>query len=109
MTDGWTVGVIVAMAVVTLISRCFFFILDRQWMLPAWAERALHYAPVAALAAVVAPEILTADGRLIGTWHDARLFGAALGTAVYFWRRSVLLTLAAGMLAYLPLHIALRW
>jgi branched-subunit amino acid transport protein len=36
---------------VTVLTRCFFFILDRPWSLPAWAQRGLHYAPVAALAA----------------------------------------------------------
>ena len=109
MTDAWTVVVIVAMAGVTMLTRCFFFILDRPWALPAWAERALHYAPVAALAAVVLPEILTTNGRLVATWQDARLFAAAAGAAVYFWRRSVLLTLLGGMAVYLPLHLVAGW
>jgi branched-subunit amino acid transport protein len=109
MTDAWTVGVICAMAFVTLLTRCFFFILDRPWSMPRWAERALNYAPVAALAGVVLPGVLMTDGRLLTTWHDARLFGAAAGIALYFWRRSVLHTLVAGMAVYLPLHVALGW
>jgi branched-subunit amino acid transport protein len=109
MTDMWTLAIIMGMAVVTLVSRCFFFILDRPWSLPRWAERALNYAPVAALAGVVLPEILTNSGQLLGTWQDARLFGAGAGIAMYAWRRQVLLTMLAGMAVYLPLRLALGW
>ena len=108
-TDAWTLAVIAGLALVTLVSRCFFFILDRAWTLPPWAHRALQYAPVAALAGVIAPEIVMAQGHFIATWHDARLFGAAIGAGVYFWRHSVLFTLLAGMAVYLPLHIGLGW
>jgi len=43
------------------------------------------------------------------TWMDARIFGAAAGVAVYFWRRDTLLTILAGMAVYLPLHLAAGW
>ncbi|MCY7318441.1 MAG: AzlD domain-containing protein [Ramlibacter sp.] len=108
-TDGWTLLAIVGLAAMTVLSRCFFFILDRSWSLPGWALRALQYAPVAALAAVVVPEVVMVDGQLAATWLDARLFAALAGVAIYFWRRSVLLTLVAGMLVYLPLHLRLGW
>jgi branched-subunit amino acid transport protein len=108
-TDAWTLIVIVGLAGVTVLTRCFFFILDRPWSLPAWAHRALHYAPVAALAAVVAPEIVMANGHLVPGWQDARIFSALAGTLLFFWRRSVLLTLIVGMAVYLPLHLALGW
>ena len=45
-TDLWTLGVIAGMAYVTVLTRCFFFILDRPWTMPAWAHRALRYAPL---------------------------------------------------------------
>ena len=108
-TDLWTLAVIVGLAGVSVLTRCFFFILDRPWTLPAWAERALQYAPVAALAAVIAPEVVMVGGQLVGTWQDARLYGATVGASMYFWRRSVLLTMAAGMAVYLPLHLGLGW
>ncbi|PZQ75129.1 MAG: branched-chain amino acid transporter [Variovorax paradoxus] len=94
-TDLWTLAVIVGLAAVTVLTRCFFFILDRPWGLPEWAHRALHYAPAAALAAVIAPEILMTNGQFIHTWQDARL--------------GVLGTMLAGMAVYLPLHLMLRW
>jgi branched-subunit amino acid transport protein len=108
-TDFWTLLVVLGLAGVTLVTRCFFFILDRPWSLPAWTQRALHYAPVAALAGVVVPEIVMSNGQLVTTWQDARLFSAAAGAAVFFWRRSVLVTLILGMAVYLPLHLGLGW
>lgn len=108
-TDFWTLAVIAGLAGVTVLTRCFFFILDRPWGLPDWAHRALHYAPVAALAAVIAPEIVMSAGHLVPTWKDARLYAAAVGAAWYYWRRGVLGTMLAGMAVYLPLHLGLGW
>jgi branched-subunit amino acid transport protein len=108
-TDLWTMAVIVGLAAVSVITRCFFFILDRPWALPSWADRALQYAPVAALAGVVAPEVVMQAGQLVPTWHDARLFAAPVGALLFYWRRSVLLTIGGGMAVYLPLHLGLGW
>lgn len=108
-TDGWTLLIIVGMAAVTVLTRCFFFILDRPWSLPAWAHRALQYAPVAALAGVVLPEVVMSQGQLVATWQDARIFAAVAGAIAFFWRRNVLVTMIVGMAVYLPLHLGLRW
>lgn len=108
-TDAWTMFVIVGLAGVTVLTRCFFFIFDRPWSLPSWADRALQYAPVAALAGVVAPEVVMQAGHLVPTWQDARLFAGPIGALLFFWRRSVLLTIVGGMAVYLPLHLGLGW
>ena len=108
-TDLWTLAVIVGLALVTVLTRSFFFISSKNWQLPHWVQRGLQYAPIAALSAVVVPEIVTVQGTLITTWQDARLFAAAMGAGVYFWRRDVLLTILAGMAVYLPLHLGLGW
>lgn len=108
-TDLWTLAIIVGLAGVTVLTRCFFFILDRPWGLPDWAHRALHYAPVAALAAVIAPEILMTNGHFVATWQDARLYATVVGAGWYFWRGGVLGTMLVGMAVYLPLHLGLGW
>ncbi len=108
-TDLWTLAVIAGLTVVTVVARSFFFISSRPWSLPAWAERGLQYAPIAALSAVVLPEVVMAQGQLVSTWQDARIFGAAAGVAVFFWRRDTLRTILVGMAVYLPLHLGLGW
>jgi branched-subunit amino acid transport protein len=107
--DGWTWITIGALTVVTVITRGFFFLSNQDWTLPRWAERGLQYAPIAALAAVVAPEVIMQQGQLIDTWQDARLYATAAGVAWFFWRRSVLGTIVSGMAVYLPLRLILGW
>jgi branched-subunit amino acid transport protein len=107
--NWWTLGVIMGLAVVTVVSRSFFFMSNSEWQLPHWAQRGLQYAPIAALSAVVVPEIVMSQGQLIATWQDARIFAAAVGVAVYFVKRDVLLTIVLGMSVYLPLHLGLGW
>ena len=109
VTDLWTLAGSAGMACVTVVWRCFFFLLDRPWSLPHWAQRGLQYAPIAALAAVVVPEVVMTQGHLIGSLHDARIYAAAAGIAAYFWRRNVLATIVVGMAVFLPLHIGLGW
>jgi len=112
-TDLWTLAVILGMALVTVITRCFFFISSSDWSLPRWAQRGLQYAPIAALSAVIAPEIVMNQGTFISSWQDARVFAAAAGLAYFFWRKgqgqAVLGTILVGMSVYLPLHLGWGW
>ncbi|MEY3871332.1 MAG: hypothetical protein RLZZ296_327 [Pseudomonadota bacterium] len=108
-TDLWTVVTIVGMALLTIVTRCFFFLSSNPWPMPAWLQRGLHYAPIAALAAVIVPEMVTTQGQLITTWQDARLFAVAAGVGWYYWKRGMLGTIIAGMAVYLPLHVGLGW
>jgi branched-subunit amino acid transport protein len=105
--DLWMLGVIIGLSVVTVVARSFFFLSNQDWQRPHWAQRGLQYAPIAALSAVVVPEIVMSQGALITTWQDARLFAAAVGVAIYFAKRDVLLTIIGGMAVYLPLHLGL--
>jgi branched-subunit amino acid transport protein len=108
-TDLRTMAIILGLACVTVLTRCFFFLFDRPWSLPEWAHRALHYAPVAALAAVIMPEIVMTQGQLVSTWQDARLYAALIGALYHFWRGGVLGTMLVGMAVYLPLHLGWNW
>jgi len=108
-TDGWTIITILGMALVTVVTRGFFFISSKTWTLPAWAERGLYYAPIAALAAVIVPEMVMTHGQFISTVKDARLYAVAVGLAWFYWRRGMFGTIVAGMAVYLPLHIGLGW
>ncbi len=108
--SGWELALAMAgLALITLVSRAFFMIPERELPLPAWFKRGLKYAPLAALTAVIAPEVLMSQGVLISTWQDARLPAVLCACAYYFWRRGILGTIVVGMWVYLPLHIGLGW
>lgn len=109
ISDAWTLITIAGLALVTVITRCFFLYSSKPWQLPNWVNRGLYYAPIAALSAVILPEILVTQGQLLSSWHDAKLIAALVGAAIYFWRKSVLLTMSLGMAVYLPLHLWLGW
>ena len=112
-TDGWTLLTILGLTVVTVVTRGFFFISEREWRLPGWAQRGLQYAPIAALAAVIAPDIVLVDGALGPVLRDARTWGALAAAGYYFWRRRDSFVLPAaigvGMAVYLPLRLGLGW
>lgn len=109
VTDAWTLLTLVLLAGVTVLTRCLFFLSDEPWTLPHWAQRGLQYAPIAALGAVVIPEVVMTQGQLIHTWQDPRLFAVAAGTAWFFWRKGVLGTIVVGMAVYLPLRLSVGW
>ncbi|WP_343642242.1 AzlD domain-containing protein [Roseateles sp.] len=100
---------ILGMGAITVITRAFFMIPDREIPLPGWVRDGLRYAPLAALAAVIVPEIVMTQGELIHTWKDARLFAAAAGTAYFFCKRGILGTIISGTAVMLALRIGLGW
>jgi len=108
--SGWEGFVtIVGLALITLFTRTFFLLSDRELVLPGWVQRGLRYAPLAAIAAVLVPEIVMTQGHLIDTWKDARLFAVAASTAYFFWRRGILGTILTGMAVLVPLKLLLGW
>jgi len=109
MSLGEILVTIVGLAAITLITRGFFILPAREIPLPDWLRQGLRYAPLAALAAVVVPEVLMTNGHLIGTWQDARIFASAVGAGWWFWRRSILGTIVTGTATMLALRLGLGW
>ena len=97
------------LALITVLTRAFFMIPRREIPMPGWLRRGLKYAPLAALTAVIAPEVFITQGVLLTTWQDARLPAVLCASAYYFYRRGILGTIVVGMLVYLPLHVGLGW
>lgn len=100
---------IVGLALITVLTRGFFFLPEREIPIPGWLKQGLRYAPLAALAAVVVPEIVTNKGQLITTLQDARLYAAVTGAAYYFWRRTILGTIVSGVAVLLGLRLVMGW
>jgi branched-subunit amino acid transport protein len=108
--NAWeTVLTIAGLVLITLGTRGFFILPERELPMPGWLREGLRYAPIGALVAVIAPELVMTQGRLIGTWMDARLFGAAAATAWFVWRRDMLGTIIVGTGVMLILRMGLGW
>jgi branched-subunit amino acid transport protein len=102
-------GTTLGMAIVTLACRSFFLLPKEDLPMPEWLREGLRYAPIAALAAVVAPELVMTQDHLVDTWRDARIFGALAGLAFYAWRRTLFGTIFCGTAVMLGLRFALGW
>ena len=105
----WPWVAIVGLAVLTVVTRAFFMIPDQEIPMPRWFKRGLKYAPLAALSAVIAPEVVMTQGALIESLLDARLPAVVCASVYFFYQRSILGTIVLGMAVYLPLHIGLGW
>ena len=78
--------------------------------MPAWLREGLRHAPLAALAAIIAPSVLMdAQGQWLQTWQDARLPAVAVAVAWFLWRRDLLGTILSGTAVMLLLRIGLGW
>jgi branched-subunit amino acid transport protein len=100
---------IIGLAAITVLTRTVFLLSERELRLPGWVNRGLKYAPLAALVAVIVPEIIMSQGHLITTFKDARLYAVAAGSAYFFWRRGILGTIVSGMAVLVPLKLGLGW
>lgn len=96
---------IFGMMFVTALTRALFLIGGERTVLPARVQRMLRYAPAAALAAVVLPDVLIiADGLSFGL-SNHEFYGTLAGLAWFLWRRTMLGTIVVGMLVFTALRL----
>ena len=110
MSEGWTIVAVIGLTAITVLTRSFFFIAEREWPIPDWLREGLRHAPLAALAAIIAPAVLmTPQGQWLQTWHDARLPAVAVATVWFLWKRDILGTILSGTLVMMLFRIGLGW
>ncbi|MCM5570650.1 AzlD domain-containing protein [Burkholderiaceae bacterium FT117] len=101
----WTTILMLALVIVGL--RNAFLVLPRDWLPRGTLERALRYAPLAALVALLAPElaqpILRAPGFSWAGFVDPRVLSAVVVIVVSRVTRNALAALAAGVAAFFAL------
>ncbi|VVE32633.1 AzlD domain-containing protein [Pandoraea terrigena] len=90
----------VAMTVITIITRTFFLLAGDRVTLPQRLQRALRYAPAAALAVIVVPEVLLLDHQFSLHLHNPRLAAAVAATGWFVWRRNMIEMIVVGMAVY---------
>jgi branched-subunit amino acid transport protein len=98
---------IVLITIATVITRSSFFILGDRVKLPPRVQHALRYAPAAALAAIVAPDLLTTGGAVVWIWMNPKLLAGIGATVFFLLTRHLLGTIVAGMGLYTVLRLVL--
>jgi branched-subunit amino acid transport protein len=98
--DVWLT--IAGLTVVTILTRSFFLLIGERLELPERLRRALGYAPGAALAAIIVPDVLGAGtgGGIDASLANPKLVAAVIAALFYAATRSMLGTIAVGMLAF---------
>jgi branched-subunit amino acid transport protein len=96
---------IIGMGIVTGVTRAFFLMGGERMVLPARVQRVLRYAPAAALAAVVVPDLLeTPHGFSMWPTNHA-LWASLAGLAYYLKRRGMMGTIVVGMVVFTILRL----
>ena len=90
----------VAMTAITIVSRTFFLLAGDRVTLPQRLQRALRYAPAAALAVIVVPEVLLLDHQFSLHLHNPKLAAAVAATGWFVWRRNMIEMIVVGMAVY---------
>jgi branched-subunit amino acid transport protein len=81
---------VLALGAVTVITRGVFLLPRREPRLPKWLAGGLRHAPLAALMAVVVPEVVHAPATAaMPLWSDPRWFAVAASVGWYCWRRGI--------------------
>jgi len=79
---------IIGMTLVTVATRAFFLLGGERAVLPERVQRALRYAPAAALVAVVLPDVLDTPHGLSIALSNHGFYGTLAGFGWFLWRRS---------------------
>ena len=93
--DATIWGVFILIGLATTLPRASFIVLGNRVTLPSVVQRALRYAPAAALAAIVVPDVLLVSGELAPLNPKLAAAGAAIGAALL--SRNPWLPFIAGM------------
>lgn len=93
----------------TYLLRLSFILIFQHVQLPAYMDRILRLVPPAVFSAMVLPELLVRDGSIQFTVTNLRLVAGLLATVIALKTRSVLATIASGMVILWILQIAVTY
>ena len=88
---------IAGMAVVTYTTRISMIAILGKWQVAPIVRQALHYVPIAAFAAIIAPELFERAGHLSIAFDNVRLLAGVAAIVVAALTRHTLLTIVVGM------------
>ncbi|MDE1005695.1 AzlD domain-containing protein [Paraburkholderia agricolaris] len=96
---------IIGMTFVTAVTRAMFLIGGERTVLPERVQRMLRYAPAAALAAVVLPDVLATPEGLSFAPSNHEFYATLSGLVWFLWRRTMLGTIVVGMVVFTLLRL----
>jgi branched-subunit amino acid transport protein len=99
MTDlTYLYSAICLLALSVVICRTGYLVLGHYFPLPAKLRSALRYAPLAALVAIIVPDVLPWT-MAAGPQFDVKFFAAGIAILMFLTSRAGLLVIVSGMIA----------
>ncbi len=95
----------VGLTVVTFATRGSFFMLPPSVKLPKSWERALKYAPVCALTAIVAPAVFTKEHEPYISWNNHQMWALLAAGLVFAKFRNMTAMICVGMAVFTALRL----
>lgn len=98
---------IALLTISTLLTRSGFFLFGHAVRLPLKLQHALGYAPAAAMAAIIMPDLMTSGNAVELNWLNPKLLAGIGGGVIFMTTRHLLGTIIAGMTLFTVLRLAL--
>lgn len=105
MTPTHTWIAILGIVLSTILTRGGLLALGARFKLPLRLEHALLYAPACALAALIIPDIVLANGHMQFGVGNPRWVAALAAAALFLVTRSMLATIALGMAVFTLIRV----
>ncbi len=96
---------IAGMTLVTLATRTIMLVFGDRLPLPERIQHALRFAPVCALVALIAPELLTDQGAWAISLANPKFVAGAIAVAVMLATRSMVATMMLGMAVFVGMRL----
>ncbi len=96
---------IAGMTLVTLATRTIMLVFGDRLPLPERVQHALRFAPVCALVALIAPELLTDQGAWAISLANPKFVAGAIAVAVMLATRSMVATMMLGMAVFVGMRL----
>ena len=96
---------LIGMGAITILTRAFFLIGGERVVLPTRVQQALRYAPAAALAAIILPDLLFWQNHIDISLNNHKLLASITAALFFIYKRNMLGMIAVGMVVYTLLRL----
>lgn len=105
---AYMLAAIVLLTLCCILTRAGYFLFGDRLPLTDPVRRALRYAPVAALTAIVVPDLLPWEAG-VSALYDVKMLAAVAAVVIYWRTRSTIGVIVGGMCAYWVIDWLRSW
>jgi len=102
-TNMYIVWLIAGMTCVSICARSFFLVFGERFKVADWILEAIRFAPLAAMVAILAPELFLPSGASSVAQFNLKLpniWGGLAAMVAFYFTKKMIPTLIVGMMVY---------